>query len=137
MSSLSISINDITCEERGKNSDNGIDLKYYEITTDGKIWPCYMWAGLHLKFDVDSQPNYRAALLDDPVFKKLYDADPDWNSASKHDIDDIINSDFFTEYVNIEGWSSEKPPFVCQLFCKKGARGMKGYAAMKDKESKQ
>jgi hypothetical protein len=137
MSSLKISVNDITCEERGTNSEAGIDLKYYEVTTDGKVWPCCQWVGLHLRFDIPSQPNYRAALLDDPEFKKRYDADPDWNNANKHDIADILDNDFFTKYVNIEGWGSDSPPFVCTLFCKKGAKGMKGYHALKQSMNKE
>jgi hypothetical protein len=134
MNSLSITINDITCDERGQNVEHGIDLRYYEFTTDGKVWPCALWVSLHLRFDIPDQPQYRAALLDDPEFRKLYDNDPDWNNINKHDIDSIINSDFFTKYVNIDGWGSECPPFVCQLFCKKGSRGMKGYAHKPDSD---
>ena len=76
-------------------------------------------------------------LLDDPEFKKRYDADPDWNNANKHDIADILDNDFFTKYVNIEGWGSDSPPFVCTLFCKKGAKGMKGYHALKQSMNKE
>lgn len=121
--------NDITCNERG-TFENVVE-DYFEITADGKVWPCCMYISMYLRMNEPGQEAYKEALFEDPVFKELSDQDENWNSIHHYNLDSIISNRFFTEHNNNTGWDSDSPPFACTLFCKKGSSGMKGYMRRK------
>ena len=124
----------ITCQERGP-LQNGITADYYEVTADGKVWPCCFYISLHLRSPDIEDTKYKDILFEDKLFKKLYDQDENWNNLHHHSLESIVNNDFFTKHTNVEGWNSDDPSFVCHLFCSENAKGPKGYAP-KPKEKK-
>lgn len=113
---------EITCgviEEHGDLSKDGSEVKYFEFTTDGRVWPCCFYVALWFQFNVETDPQYKELYLSDPVLKELYENDPDWNNTKVKELDEILSHPVFMEYITESGFESDNQPVVCKHYCGK------------------
>lgn len=90
----------------------------WEITSDGKVWPC-------CKFVTDLYPdsaqilknNPNNATIRDSKIMDLIKSNPDWNNAFKNSMEDILNHPIYQEYISLVGWNTDNPPLPCQKYC--------------------
>lgn len=82
-------------------------LREWEVTTDGRLWPCCYYANLWNESKMHL----------DPTLSKEFEKDPDWNDLSKHTLDEITKNPMYNSYIHPDGWNSENPPPVCKLEC--------------------
>jgi len=92
----------------------------WEITPDGRVWPCCFYANAwdkRLTTDYNKFAETRL-LLDDDIFWQLLQQDPDFNNLEIYSFDEIINHPIFHKHIYFEGWKSENPPTICVEECK-------------------
>lgn len=82
-------------------------MREWEVTTDGRLWPCCYYANLWNENKMHK----------DPVLAKSFQADPDWNDLTKHTLDEITKNIMYDSYIHNEGWDSDNPPPICELEC--------------------
>jgi len=87
----------------------------YDITVDGRVWPCCKFVNAITKIE-SGQVKY-GALEGDDYFFKLRDEDPNWNSLEHHTLDEILEHDYFQNYVSDKGWKSGNTSILCKLRC--------------------
>lgn len=87
----------------------------YEITADGRVWPCCLFANAwQLK---DNGNDMSPLLLEDGQWVVRSTIDPDWNSLHHHSLDDIVADDFFAKYIYYPGWEGRDQPPLCKKEC--------------------
>lgn len=91
-------------------------IRDWEVTSEGKVWPCCFWANGWEK-RLDPQSGEAKRLAGDPKFRKQMMKDPDFNNLEKHTLDEVVNSEFYTNDVWHPGWNSEEPPWICKYEC--------------------
>ena len=96
-----------------RQAENGEPLREWEVTDDGKVWPCCYYSGLFSQ-DVVTQDKH---LEKDPKLKYLLYKHKDFNDLKKNKFKDIINHPIFAEYINESGWDSNVPPGICVWEC--------------------
>ena len=102
----------IKCMSMDFQDDDGTtSRREWEITADGKVWPC-------CKFVVDLYPgNEIHATNQDKKIMNLINDDPDWNNLFKRPLSEILNHHMYTDYISPTGWTSDSPPLPCQEYC--------------------
>lgn len=91
------------------------DHREWEITSDGKVWPCCVYANLwDLRGDEDAPLSIEK---DDPKLAKLMKDDPDWNNLEKHSLEEIVNHEIYLSHFYFEGWEGDNPSGVCVEEC--------------------
>lgn len=93
----------VNCFNYHSNNNNWFE---FELTVDYKLWPCCVYTskspdGITGDEYIDSLPK-------------------DWNDASKHSLEEIMQHPVFKEYLTDEYWQDEKKcPKVCARRCGK------------------
>lgn len=87
------------------------DSRDMEVHLDGKVWPCCKYTT-----ELGKQ---NTILNSDEYLVSLNKNDPDWNNSLVYPIDQILEHEFFTTYVNDTGWNSDSPPPLCKKKCSK------------------
>tara|TARA_Y100000385_G_scaffold196095_1_gene202980 strand:+ start:27 stop:419 length:393 start_codon:yes stop_codon:yes gene_type:complete len=87
----------------------------YDITVDGRVWPCCKFVNVITKIEAGMQK--KGALDGDDYFFKLQKDDPNWNSLEHHSLEEILDHDYFSTYVNNEGWESGNTSVLCKKRC--------------------
>ena len=107
----------IQCMSMQSDADDGSKTRAWEITSDGRVWPC-------CKLVSDLYPE-STRLIDDPRNATLQDNkimdeiknNPDWNNAFKKTMKDIISHPLYVNYISSLGWENDNPPIPCQIYC--------------------
>lgn len=86
------------------------NMRDWEITTDGKLWPCCYYANSWVA-------PYDNSLATDKKLNDAFAKDPDWNNVFKNGIDNVAEHEMYTDYIWIPGWESETPPPLCIKEC--------------------
>lgn len=85
------------------------NMRDWEVTTDGKLWPCCYysnsWEGKH------------RLILNDKKIMQEFEKDPDWNDITKYGLDAVVEHEIFNEYIWFPGWNSDSPPELCVREC--------------------
>ena len=88
----------------------------FEITSDGRVWPCCYYANLwQLRDDPDEEADVR--LSDDSEVMKLLEKEPDWNNLAIHSLEDIVNHDIYWSHFWTGGWEGDDPSPICAHEC--------------------
>jgi len=107
----------IKCAALRKNNQ-GQETRDWEITTDGRVFPCCYFVNC---YTMHSQSDHQAGDVElwrnDKVLMEKFEKDPDWNKVPENNFDDIINDDFWWDYVYTKGWNSAEPPIICKKEC--------------------
>tara|TARA_B100000809_G_scaffold264169_1_gene319279 strand:+ start:1443 stop:1901 length:459 start_codon:yes stop_codon:yes gene_type:complete len=111
------------------------DMREWEVTAEGRIWPCCFFAnawekkmsteleigmtanGVSFKKDSRKMNEESARLFNDTEFKKHIDKDYNFNKLSHHDLDTIVDHPYFNETVWFQGWESDTPHAICSKQC--------------------
>lgn len=76
---------------------NNQKYSMYFLSFDGKLWPCCFFHNI----------NFRTGTTANELFqKKFEDYGVDWNNCNKYEVDDIINSTFYSNDL-VKSWSSK------------------------------
>ena len=96
------------------------NYREWEITSDGRVWPCCFYANAWDKRLATDHNSFveTQRLLDDDIFWQLLQQDPDFNNLTIHSFDNIISHPIFNKHIYFEGWRSETPPTICVAECK-------------------
>ena len=95
------------------------DMRDWEVTADGRVWPCCYFAnGWDKRFNKDKGNDGSEKLFGDAEFKKCIDEDSNFNSLLHHDLDTVIDHPYFNETVWFPGWESDNPHALCSSECK-------------------
>ena len=78
----------------------------WEITSEGRVWPCCYFANAW-----DKQ--------DKPIWK-LMQEDSEWNSLNTYGLEDIIKHEVFWNHIWYKGWESDDPSPICLNECNEG-----------------
>ena len=92
----------------------------FEITSDGRVWPCCVYANAwDTRFDKGSSEDYHSTYIykSDPVMAKLDSEDPNWNQLSEHGLDEIIDHEIYWTHIWYPGWEGDAPPPLCVEEC--------------------
>jgi len=92
------------------------DTREWEITPDGRVWPCCFFANAWDKRR-NNNDNETKRLMEDKVIWNLLQTDPEWNSLNTHELDDIVNHKVFWTHIWYTGWESDNPPPICLKEC--------------------
>jgi hypothetical protein len=98
----------ITC------SVHTLEMREFEITSDGRVWPCCYFANL---WDLREDQDAPMKLMDDPVIKDTFDNDPDWNNLEKYALSDITQHQLFWDHIWYPGWDRDTQSPVCVEEC--------------------
>lgn len=105
----------INCLAMTKNY-KGEDVREWEITPEGRVWPCCYFANA---WDKRSIPNEETKLLqEDKVIMDTFKEDYDWNNLNTYSLEKIINHTLYWTHIFNEGWNSDQPPSICEKECK-------------------
>tara|TARA_B100001094_G_C17809490_1_gene613085 strand:+ start:55 stop:411 length:357 start_codon:yes stop_codon:yes gene_type:complete len=96
---------------------NNTNWKLWDVTMDGKIWPCCHFANAWDGMNTASPQKDSKYLKEDPEFIKVMEKDKDFNSLKKHSISTIIKHTYFTEWTFKSGWESNNCSKVCINNC--------------------
>ena len=91
------------------------DTREWEITADGKVWPCCKV--LTDLYPQNAYTNSENHTVKDKKFMHYVINDPDWNNAFKKSMSEILNHPLYSEYITQSGWESDTPPHVCLSYC--------------------
>lgn len=101
----------IICSVHSKNA------REWEVTPDGRVWPCCYFAnGWDSRKDT-SNPLDHQLLKSDKKLQKLMQDDPDWNNLETHRLSDIIEHEIYQNHIFFPGWESDEPSPVCVHEC--------------------
>jgi hypothetical protein len=106
----------------------------YDITVDGRVWPCCKFVNVITKIEAGMQK--KGALDGDDYFFDLKENNPNWNSLEHYTLDDILNHDYFTNYVNTPGWNSGNTSVLCKKRCTAIVNSDGSYRYKDDKSNK-
>ena len=94
------------------------DERGYDITAEGRIWPCCFFANAWDKriaemFRGKPVPEWERFKADEKLMQ-YFEEDPDFNNLEVYNIDKILQHPFFLEHAFYPGWESDKPPVICE-----------------------
>ena len=96
---------------------HGRDKREWEVTPEGRVWPCCFWSNAwDRRYDPDTKID-TGLLLGDEKLQKLMEDDPLWNSLTKHSFDDIVAHEYYNEDIYYPGWESDNPHPLCVKEC--------------------
>ena len=91
-------------------------IRDWEVTSDGRLWPCCYFANAWDKrFDDESLESPR--LFNDEKYIAVVNQDPNWNSLDHYTLDEIIKHDFYNNHIWYPGWESNSPSPICITEC--------------------
>lgn len=85
------------------------DIRRWEVTIDGKLWPCCFYANAW-----DQMEN---TLLADEELFAADERDPYWNDLNVYTMKEIEQHDMYQRYMFTPGWNSDAPPPICVQEC--------------------
>lgn len=99
-----------------RTTNKGNLVRDWEITADGKVWPCCYFANA---WDRRHEPGNTdtSKLVADKRFKTYLIEHQDFNDLTQRSMDDIIEDKIYNTYIWYEGWDSETPPKICEIEC--------------------
>lgn len=99
---------------------HSLDKREFEITSDGRVWPCCYYANAwDARFDKDKDLDNHSTYLYklDPIMTKLDTEDPNWNNLEFHDLDEIIDHEIYWTHLWLDGWEKETKAPLCMEEC--------------------
>lgn len=101
-----------------RTTDCGKLSRDWEVTTDGRVFPCCYFVNSYMRhmFSDDEKGEVELWRNDKKLMQKFKD-NPNWNKFPENKFDDIINDDFWWNYVYTNGWNSDSPPLICKEEC--------------------
>jgi hypothetical protein len=84
-------------------------VRAWEVTNDGKLWPCCFYANAWLE-----QTPY---VVEDADIMAAHNEDPNWNDLNVYTVKQIEQHDIYQRYIYHEGWDSDTPPRLCVEEC--------------------
>ena len=91
------------------------DLREFEITPEGRVWPCCYYANAWEK-KTDPNSDEAKTMLKDGIWEVLK-KDPNFNHLDHYSLKEIINNPYYQERTFYPGWESDNPPYICELNC--------------------
>lgn len=85
------------------------NLRRWEITNDGRLWPCCFYA--------NAWQEQSRTVTEDATIMSTYEHDPTWNDLNIHSIKTAEQHDIFQKYLFLDGWESDSPPRLCVEEC--------------------
>jgi len=98
--------------------DHSEDKRGWEITPDGRVWPCCYFANAWSKRHADMSPETEL-LYQDQEFVGLMDEDPGWNNLKSHSLAEITEHKYYWTKIWYPGWNSDNPNPICAIECGK------------------
>ena len=112
------------CNIECQATDLNRDIRRWEVTSDGRVWPCCYFSNawdMRDVYKVDEPEKLMEIdsrdLKEDTRIMELMNNDPNWNNLEHHSLDEIIEHEIFQTYIYKEGWNSNSPPKVCVNNC--------------------
>tara|TARA_R110002050_G_scaffold62912_2_gene137914 strand:+ start:21381 stop:21737 length:357 start_codon:yes stop_codon:yes gene_type:complete len=112
------------CDIKCKAIDYHNDVRRWEVTPEGIVWPCCFFSNAWdmrnvYKKDGSGQLVEKDTkdLKEDTRIMTLMENDPNWNNLEHHSLEEIIAHEIFQTHVYYEGWKSDMPPKVCVNNC--------------------
>ena len=110
------------CNIKCKAIDHHRDIRRWEVTSDGRVWPCCYFSNAWDKREVYNKEGRikeydSIAFAEDEKLMNLMNNDPNWNNLEHHSLNEIIEHEIFQTYIYNEGWKSDQPPQVCVNNC--------------------
>lgn len=91
---------------------DGVHVRDWEVTVDGRLWPCCYYANAW-----DDKWERIQMFDNDPELQELWESNPDFNNLQINKSNDVINNHMYDKYINNEGWNSDSPPALCVKEC--------------------
>jgi hypothetical protein len=91
-------------------------IRGWEVTSEGKLWPCCYFANAWDKRFSDNS-HEPARLLNDEKYIAVVNEDPNWNNLDHYTLDEIVQHDFYNNYIWYPGWESDNPSPICEQEC--------------------
>lgn len=88
----------------------------WEVTSDGRLWPCCYFANAWDK-RFANEATEPPRLLNDEKYIAAHDQDPNWNNLDNYTLDEIVNHEFYNDYIWYPGWESDNPSAICVKEC--------------------
>ena len=90
------------------------DFREFEITPEGRVWPCCYYANAWEKRFSDSD---EAKSLQSDGIWEVMKKDPNFNHLDHYTLKEIIHNPYYQEQCFIPGWESDNPPHLCEINC--------------------
>jgi len=99
----------IVCPVHTENS------REWEVSSEGRVWPCCYFANGWEKKQYNNDET--DLLFSDSEIRKLFNADPEWNSLNTYSLEEIVDHEIFWTHLWKQGWESDNPPPMCEKEC--------------------